>query len=167
MVKRVSQYSQHVWLPLCALVHAYLFAYIINTWETIFCDYYFYWIFSLFTFQMLSTFLVPPLCPVKTHYPITPPPASMSVFPHPSTPAFLPSNYPPLGYWVFTGPKASPPIDAWPGHPLLHMWLEPWVPPCLLFGWWFSPWELWGPVWLILLFFLWGCKPLQLLQSFL
>jgi hypothetical protein len=20
--------------------------------------------------------------------------------------------------------------------------LEPWVPPCVLFGWWFSPWEL-------------------------
>jgi hypothetical protein len=35
--------------------------------------------------------------------------------------------------------------------------------------WWFSPWELWGKVsgWLILLFFLWGCKPLQLLQFFL
>jgi hypothetical protein len=24
------------------------------------------------------------------------------------------------------------------------MWLEPWVPPCVLFGWWFSPWECWG-----------------------
>jgi hypothetical protein len=23
------------------------------------------------------------------------------------------------------------------------MWLELWVPPCVLFGWWFSPWELW------------------------
>jgi len=23
------------------------------------------------------------------------------------------------------------------------MWLEPWVPPCVLFGWWFCPWELW------------------------
>ena len=22
--------------------------------------------------------------------------------------------------------------------------LEPWVPPCVLLGWWFSPWELWG-----------------------
>ena len=29
------------------------------------------------------------------------------------------------------------------GHPLLHMWLEPWVPPCVLLGWWFRPWELW------------------------
>jgi len=23
------------------------------------------------------------------------------------------------------------------------MQLEPWVCPCVLFGWWFSPWELW------------------------
>jgi hypothetical protein len=28
------------------------------------------------------------------------------------------------------------------------MQLESWVPPCILFGWWFSPWELWG-YWLI------------------
>jgi hypothetical protein len=33
---------------------------------------------------------------------------------------------------------ASLSIDAWQGHPLLHMQLEPWVPPCVLFGWWFS-----------------------------
>jgi hypothetical protein len=32
--------------------------------------------------------------------------------------------------------------------------------------WWFSPWELWEFDWVILLFFLWGCKPLQFLQSF-
>jgi hypothetical protein len=28
------------------------------------------------------------------------------------------------------------------------MQLEPWVTPCVLFGWWFSPWELWG-YWLV------------------
>jgi len=28
------------------------------------------------------------------------------------------------------------------------MQLEPWIPPCVLFGWWFSPWEFWG-VWLV------------------
>jgi hypothetical protein len=28
------------------------------------------------------------------------------------------------------------------------MQLEPWVPPCALLGWWFSPWDLWG-VWLV------------------
>ena len=26
------------------------------------------------------------------------------------------------------------------GHPLLHMQLEPSVPLCVLFGWWFCPW---------------------------
>jgi hypothetical protein len=28
------------------------------------------------------------------------------------------------------------------------VWLEPWVPPCVLFGWWFSPRELWS-YWLV------------------
>jgi hypothetical protein len=28
------------------------------------------------------------------------------------------------------------------------MQLEPWVPPCVFFGWWFSPRELWG-CWLV------------------
>ena len=63
---------------------------------------------------------------------------------HPPTPASLPSHSPTLGHWAFTGPRAFSPIYAQLGHPLLHMWLEPWVPPCVLFGWWFSPWELWG-----------------------
>jgi hypothetical protein len=27
------------------------------------------------------------------------------------------------------------------------MQLEPWIPPCVLLGWWFSPSEVWG-VWL-------------------
>jgi hypothetical protein len=26
------------------------------------------------------------------------------------------------------------------GHPLLHIRLVPRVPPCVLFGWWFTPW---------------------------
>jgi hypothetical protein len=56
---------------------------------------------------------------------------------------FLAWHSPTLVYWAFTGPRASPLIDNWQGHPLLHMWLEPWVPPCLLFGWQFSPRQLW------------------------
>ena len=40
------------------------------------------------------------------------------------------------------------PIDDWLGHPLLHMQLEPQVPPCDFFDWWFSPRELWG-YWLV------------------
>jgi hypothetical protein len=37
------------------------------------------------------------------------------------------------------------------------MQLEPWIPPCVLFDWWFSLWELWKSGWMML-FFLWGCK---------
>ena len=42
-------------------------------------------------------------------------------------------------------------MDAQQGYPLLRMQLESWVlppPPCVLSGWWFSPWELWQ-VWLV------------------
>jgi hypothetical protein len=52
------------------------------------------------------------------------------------------------GHKAFTGPRDSPPIDVQLGHPQLHMQLEPWIPPCVLLGWWFSPWELWG-CWLV------------------
>jgi hypothetical protein len=52
-------------------------------------------------------------------------------------------HFPTLGHRAFIGQRASPPIDDWLGHPLLHMQLEPWVPPCVLFGWWLSPWKLW------------------------
>jgi len=35
------------------------------------------------------------------------------------------------------------PIGAHQHHPLLHVQLETGVCPCVLFGWLFSPWELW------------------------
>jgi hypothetical protein len=60
----------------------------------------------------------------------------------------LPWHSPTLEHRAFTGQRASPPIDVRLGHPLLHMQLEPWVPPCVLFGWWLSSWELWG-YWLV------------------
>ena len=44
--------------------------------------YFFYWIFYLFTFQMLSPF---PVSPLQTLYPIPPYSASMLMLPHPST----------------------------------------------------------------------------------
>jgi hypothetical protein len=104
------------------------------------------WIFSLFTLQMLSPFPVSPWSP--------PIPFSLPCFyksipalTHPPTPSALPSQSPTLGHWAFTGPTVSPPIDSRQGHPLLHMQLEPWVSPCVLFDWWFSRRALWG-VWL-------------------
>jgi hypothetical protein len=30
----------------------------------------------------------------------------------------------------------------WQDHPLLYMWLVQQVPPCTVFDWWFTPWEL-------------------------
>ena len=80
----------------------------------------------------------------STPYPITPHP----LLTNPSTPASWPCFSPTLRHRAFTGPRASPPIDDWLGHPLLHMQLEPWVQTCVLFGWWFSPWEL-GGCWLV------------------
>ena len=94
---------------------------------------FFNWIFYLFTFQMPAPF---PVSPPKTPYPI--PPHSGAAAPPPTTPPHPPTHShhpalasPTLGHWTFTGPRASPPIDVWQGHPLLHMWLEPWVPPCV------------------------------------
>jgi hypothetical protein len=49
---------------------------------------------------------------------------------------------------TFTVPRASPPIDDQLGHALLHILLEPQVPPCVFFDWWFSSKELWG-YWLV------------------
>jgi hypothetical protein len=62
---------------------------------------------------------------------------------YPSTSASLPSHSPILGHWAFIGPRASSPFDAQQDYHLLHMWLEPWVPPCVLLGRWVRPWELW------------------------
>jgi hypothetical protein len=85
----------------------------------------------------------PPL-PPKTSYTIRPSLASMRVFPnHSSTPTSPPLHSLTPGNQAFPGPRASSPIDAQQGHPWLHMPLEPWVPPCALFDWWFSPWEFW------------------------
>jgi hypothetical protein len=89
-------------------------------------NFIFYWIYSLFTFQMLSPFLV---FPPETPYPVLLPFASMRVFLyppiHPPTPASRPRHSPTLEHQAFTGPRASLPTDAREGHPLLHMLLKP------------------------------------------
>jgi hypothetical protein len=89
---------------------------------------------------MLSPLLVSPLnSPIPPLFPL---------LTNPPTPASWPWHSPTLGHRAFTGPRASPAINDWLSHPLLHMKLEPWVPPCVLVGWWFSPSELWG-YWLV------------------
>jgi hypothetical protein len=91
---------------------------------------------SLFTFQMLSPFLVSPL--LETSYPIPPPQASIGLFLYSSTHPLLP----PCPPFLYTGeslrpigPRTTLPTDAWQGHPMLHMSLEP----CVLLGWWLIP----------------------------
>ena len=101
-----------------------------------------YWIFSVFTFQMLFPFLVSPLEPL---YSTSLPLLLWGCFPsHP--PTFISPSWhsPTLRNQAFIGPRASHPIDARWCHLLLHLQLEPWVPPCVLFRWSFSPWELWS-----------------------
>jgi hypothetical protein len=69
--------------------------------------------------------------------------------PHPTNHSYftaLPFLY--NGAWNLHRTKGLSSHWCLQGHPLLHMWLEPWVPPCVFFGQWFSPWQLWG-VWLI------------------
>ena len=85
---------------------------------------------------MLSPFLV---SPPKIPYPTLPPPAHQYTY---SCSLVLEFHY--TGALSLLRTKASPPIDVQQGHLLLHMKLEPWVPPCVLHGWWFSLWELWG-----------------------
>jgi hypothetical protein len=101
--------------------------------------------YSLFTFRMLPLSRFPLL---KPPIPSSLPLLLCRCFPtHPLTPSSLPFHSPTLGYWAFTGPRTTPLIDAWQVYPLLHV-TKPWVPPCVHFGWWFSPWELWG-YWLV------------------
>ena len=97
-----------------------------------------YFIYLHFKWCPLSWF---PLCKPPSHPPSSLPLLACSLI-YPPTRALLPWHSPTLWHWAFTGPRASPPIDAQQGHPLLHMQLEPWVPSCVLFGWWFSLWEL-------------------------
>jgi hypothetical protein len=50
---------------------------------------------------------------------------------YPPTPTPWPWHSLTLGHRAFRGPRTSPPIDDQLGHSLLHMQLEPWVPPCI------------------------------------
>ena len=56
-------------------------------------------------------------------------------FPHPPTSTSSLWHSPTVGHLAFIGPRAFLLIDDRLGHPLLHMQLEPWVPPHVLFGW--------------------------------
>jgi hypothetical protein len=74
--------------------------------------FFFYWIFNVFTFQMLSPSLVSPQECFSLSL-ILPSPASMRMLPsHLPTPMSLPWHSHTLGNQAFTGPRISPLIDA-------------------------------------------------------
>ena len=77
---------------------------------------------------MLSPFLVSPL---KTSYPL---PFPLLTNPH--TPASWPWHFPSLGHGAFTEPTRPSSATYAAGA------MSP--PPYVFFGWWFSPWKLWG-----------------------
>jgi hypothetical protein len=108
----------------------------------------FYWIFSSFTFQMLSSLLVS----ASLKYPILLYTIPLLLCGCSSTHTLTPASLPliPLHWGIyrsFIWPRTSPPIHAWQNDLLLYMQLNP----CVLFSWWLSPWELWGN-WLVHIF---------------
>jgi hypothetical protein len=107
-------------------------------------EFFFEFLFLLDIFSIYISNVIPfPGFPSKT---------SLSYPSSPCSPIYpLPLFSPKLGHQTFSGPKTSPPIDVQQGNPLLHMQLESWVPPCVLFCWLFSPWELWE-YWLVHIF---------------
>jgi len=95
---------------------------------------------------MLSSF---PISPPETSYTIPPPPTSMRMLPNPPTHSL---SSPCPGIPLYWGIKPSQDQELLPLMPnKLYVQLEPGVTPCVLFGWWFSPWELWWGrvVWLV------------------
>jgi hypothetical protein len=95
-------------------------------------------------FIYISNVIPLPPFPPETLYPIPPPLLLWGCPPnHPPILVSLPSHSNTLGHQTFTGPKSSSPVDAQRGHPLLHMHMKSCVPPCVLCGWWFSPWVFW------------------------
>jgi hypothetical protein len=57
-------------------------------------------------------------------YPQSPLYTFPALLPNPPTPASWSWHSPVLGHMIFARSRASPPIDGWLGHPLLHMQLE-------------------------------------------
>jgi hypothetical protein len=97
-------------------------------------SFFFYWLSYLFTFQMLFP-TTSPLFPFPLLlWGCSPTHSFLTALAFPYTGAW--SLYRTKGlssHWCQTRPSS-----------LLHIQLESWVCPCVLFGWWFNPWELWG-----------------------
>ena len=97
----------HSYLHSVPLVSLGIFQYVSLTtsWPCLF-----YWLFYLFTYQMLSPF---PASPPQICYPFPPVPASIRLLPNSHDHSCLiPMHSLLLGHWAFTGPWASLAIDS-------------------------------------------------------
>jgi hypothetical protein len=107
---------------------------------------------NIFNFLLDIFFIYILNVPIPSHPPKPlshpPSPASMIVLPHPSTHSHLPALQLPNTGGIETSQDQGPTIHVQQGHLRLHMQLEPCIPPCILFAWWFSPWEPWR-IWLV------------------
>jgi hypothetical protein len=130
------------WLPLiCKQWRTASWEPWLDNWYPWFLFIYFigYFLYLHFKCFPLSWFLL-----WKTPFPYSPYPVPPPLAHQPTHSHFLALAFPTLRHRAFIGQRASPRIDIRLGHPLIHMQLEPWVPPCVPFGWWFSFWEFWG-----------------------
>jgi hypothetical protein len=143
---------------MCVCVCMYM--YFLNLFIYLFI--YLYWVFYLFTFQLSSPFPVSPL--------ETPIPSALFLFYEgvlASTHLLLPSRPSiPLHWDIEPSQDQELFLILMPDKDIL----------CYICSWSHGSLHVYSLVgglvpgssgWLILLFFLWGCKPLQLLQSFL
>ena len=117
---------------------------------------YFYCIFYSFTFCGVPFLISSPEKP----YFIPPPPDNMKVYPHPLLP-FCPHI--PLHYGIKSSRDQGPPHPFRPNKAIL----------CYIYDWSHGSLHVYSLVgvlnsecsgWLILMLFLWNCKPLQLLR---
>ena len=96
--------------------------------------------------ELLYCMCVYPPLQLPLHQPLIPspsPPSPLSIWRcsiHSSTPAS--QHTPMLVHQTATGPRTSPSL-MWDNAILCYMFLEPWIPRCILVGWWFNLWELW------------------------
>ena len=95
------------------------------------------WIFSLFIFQIFPL----SMSPLQKSPILSPSPCLDEGALQPPTHPYLPVvAFPYTGASNTLRTKDAPPPDVQQGHPLPHMWPEPWVPRCGPFCWWSSPW---------------------------
>ena len=111
----------------------------------------FYWIFYLFTFQMLTGF---PISHPEIPYTINLFSSSMRVLPQPTHPLLPPYPGIPL-HWSISHSQDLGPLLPLKSNKAILCYSCCWnLGFLVLFGWWFSPWEFWGFCLALLLFLL-------------